>query len=189
MTEKGRRELAAMVIAPYMAIATFLISKSRRIGGNQFRHQCATRAILIDYGYTDAVLHKAALVHDIIEDLEGFNQDLIRTADADGKRVLELVLEVTRAPGETKPDFLTRIRTRGSEKARILKVADRLSNMHDMGIVSRPDFIERYCDETENFIFPMAAGVDQDMLRELRDLVASRRDVLSMMRPVLVCAV
>jgi GTP pyrophosphokinase len=179
LTEEGRKKLEAMVFASYMALATFLISKSRRMGGNQFRHQLATWAILIDYGVIDSVLLKAALVHDIIEELPDFNQDLIRFADADGEQVLKLVLEVSRVPGETKADFLTRILERGSRNARILKVADRLSNMHDLGIASSPDFIERYCNETEKFIFPMAAGVDRDMLRELRDLVASRRGILS----------
>lgn len=183
LTEEGREGLANMNIAPYMALATFLISISRQMGGNQFRHQCATRAILIDYGFIDSVLHKAALVHDIIEDLPGFNRDLIRFADAEGEQVLQLVLEVTREPGEPKPAFLSRILQHGSWNARVLKVADRLSNMYDLGIAAPLAFIERYCAETEKFIFPMAEGVDRDMLRELQDLVASRRAILAMMQP------
>jgi GTP pyrophosphokinase len=171
-----------MITAPYIALSTFLISVGRHAAGNQFRHQCETRAILIDYGYIDSVLHKAALVHDLIEDLPGFNRDLIRFADGEGGQVLELVLEVSKTPEESKSDFLSRILHCGSRNARILKVADRLSNMHDLGFVSPVTFIERYCNETEEFMFPMAAGVDRDMLRELKDLVESRRNILKTMQ-------
>jgi len=85
LNDEGRSRLAAMTTAPYMALATYLISVSRMAAGNQFRHQCETRSILIDYGYVDSVLHKAALTHDLIEDLPGFNHDLLRFADAEGE--------------------------------------------------------------------------------------------------------
>jgi GTP pyrophosphokinase len=183
LTEESRKKLADMITASYMALSTFLIDKSRWAGGNQFRHQLATRAILIDYGFIDSALHKAALVHDIIEDIPGFNKDLIRYADFEGEKVLQLVLEVTRLTGESKEDFLNRILSRGSLNARTLKVADRISNMHDLGLVSSPEFIKRYCDETEKFIFPMAEGVDKDMAREIHDQVASRRTILVTKQP------
>ena len=183
LTEEGRKKLGTMVTAPYMKLATFLISKPRKMVGNQFRHQCETRTILIDYGYIDSVLHKAALIHDILEEIPDFNRDLIRrNADSEGPQVLDLVLEVTRKQGETKADFLTRLFLHGSLNARTLKAADRISNMKDLGLVSDPDFIERYCTETEEFVFPIAAKVDRDMLRELDDLVKSRRAILPMLR-------
>jgi len=96
--------------------------------------------------------------------------------------VYRLVLEVSRRPGESKGVFLSRILTEGSREARLLKVADRLSNMHDLGLVSDPGFIERYCNETEEYIFPMASEVDADMLTELQDLVVSRRSLLQWIR-------
>ena len=64
--------------------------------------------------------------------------------------------EVTRKEGESKKEFLCRILDEGSQKAKILKCADRISNMISLGYVTDPKFIERYCDETEFFLLPMA---------------------------------
>ncbi|MDR2501345.1 MAG: hypothetical protein LBD37_09775 [Treponema sp.] len=182
LTTEGRDKLANMISAPYLGLATYLISVSRRSSGNQFRHQCNTRAIIIDYGYIDSVLLKASLVHDILEDIPEFNQDLLLNADFEGPQVFQLVLEVTRRPEEDKTAFLRRITEQGSKNAKILKCCDRISNMHDMGFVSNEAFIERYCNETEQFVLPMAALVDSDMVRELTDLIKSRREMLAILR-------
>jgi GTP pyrophosphokinase len=180
MTEEKRQILANMVTAPYVALATMLIPKARKSSGNQFRHQVETRAILIDYGYVNAVLHKAALTHDLIEDLEGFDTDLLKNADSDGTAVYELVMEVTRNKGEEKRDFLRRIHEQGSWNAKLIKCADRISNMIALGLGLNTDqsFIKRYCDETEEFVLPIARAVDRDMGTELTDLIDSRRRLL-----------
>jgi GTP pyrophosphokinase len=158
-----------------------LICKGRKSSGNQFRHQVETRTILIDYGYVDAILHKAALVHDLIEDLEGFDVNLIINADEDGLAVYNLVLEVTRLKGEPKNDFLRRIYERGSWNAKLVKCADRISNMIalGLGLNTEREVIHRYCQETEDYILPIAQLVDHDMYTELADLVSSRRKLLT----------
>ena len=50
--------------------------------------------------------------------------------------------------------------------------------MISLGFVTSPEFIERYCDETEFFIFPIALEVDYNMYQELINLVISRRQYL-----------
>ncbi|MDR1443987.1 MAG: hypothetical protein LBI94_03825 [Treponema sp.] len=182
MTEEKRQILATMVTAPYVALATMLIPKARKSSGNQFRHQVETRAILIDYGYIDAILHKAALTHDIVEDLEDFDAGLLKNADIDGPAVYNLVMEVTRQKGESKPDFLRRIYERGSWNAKLIKCADRISNMIALGLGLNTEqaFIKRYCEETEEFILPIARAVDRDMCIELTDLIKSRRRLLGL---------
>jgi (p)ppGpp synthase/HD superfamily hydrolase len=176
--------LRQAVLAPYIQIATALIGKPRRCGGNMFRHQMDTLGILIDYGYVDHILLKAAVIHDLIEDDPGVRTEQI-TSLPDGPQVLGLVLEVSRAPSETKADFLTRIRSLGSQNAKVLKVADRLSNMIGLGLVTDLSFIKRYILETALYVHPIADEIDQNMARELRDLISSRMDLLSQ-RPVLV---
>ena len=135
MSEQQMQQLADMRLAPYMQLATGLIGKERHAGGNMFRHQMDTLAILIDYGYIDSVLLKASIVHDTVEDIEGFDKNLIIHADSDGPDVLEIVLEVTRRQNEDKKQFLRRILDYGSQKAKILKCADRISNMISLGYV------------------------------------------------------
>jgi len=93
--------------------------------------------------------------------------------------VYDLVLQVSRSPQETKATFLTRIRESGSKNAKILKCADRISNMISLGFVMNTEFIARYTEETVNYIYPIAADVNKDMLSELESLVASRRKYMA----------
>ena len=157
------QKLSDMRLAPYMQLATGLIGKARHAGGNMFRHQMDTLAILIDYGYIDSVLLKASIVHDTVEDIP---------------EVLDLVMEVTRRSNEDKRAFLHRILDTGSQKAKILKCADRISNMISLGYVTDPKFIERYCDETEFFLLPMSLEIDFNMYQELINLIMTRRRYL-----------
>ncbi len=178
MDKKSMLQLNGIYLAPYMQLATELIGKARHAGGNMFRHQIDTMGILIDYGYIDSVLLKAATVHDVIEDIEGFDHNRIINVDEDGEDVYRLVLEVTKRQGEDKKAFLRRIIEQGSQKAKVLKCADRISNMISLGFVTDPKFIERYCDETEYFILPLAIEVDFNMYQELINLIITRRKYL-----------
>ena len=56
MNKTAMLRLKRMHLAPYIQLATSLIGKPRRSGGNMFRHQLDTMAILIDYGYIDSVV-------------------------------------------------------------------------------------------------------------------------------------
>ena len=178
MDKDAMIRLKNMQIAPYIQLASVLIGKPRRSGGNMFRHQIDTMGILMDYGYIDSILLKASVIHDLLEDAPEIDRDAILSIDDEASEVYKLVLEVTRRPIETKMVFLQRIRDFGSSRARVLKSADRISNMISLGYVTDVDFIRRYTDETENYVFPIAKLSDLRMLSELEDLVATRRDYL-----------
>ena len=179
MNTEQMQQLSGLRLAPYIQVATLLIGKSREGGGNMFRHQVDTMSILIDYKYIDSVLLKASLVHDLLEDIPDFNHNTLLSIDVDSHAVYSLVQEVSRRQNESKPDFLTRIKEKGSRYAKILKVADRISNMISLGFVNNLEFVERYINETEKYLIPIAAEVEQNMLIELNDLVASRRKYLN----------
>ena len=167
--------LAQMVIAPYLQKATALRGVKRYVGGNQFRHMFATLAILIDYHYMDAVLLKASVIHDLVEDVKCTSYDEIRAIDADGPEVLKLVLEVTRKKPETKEEFLKRILDTGSENAKVLKCADRISNLTDLHPdIFDKEYIRNMISDTRKWVVPMAAQVNKDMLFELEDLIRRR---------------
>jgi len=183
MTTEEMLRLKGTFMAPYMQLATALIGKTREGGGNMFRHQFDTMATLIDYGYIDSVLLKASIVHDLFEDVPDFNRNLLLQVDFESADVYELVMQVTRMPEETKPQFLTRILETGSRQAKVLKVADRISNMIALGFVVNTDFIHRYTEETVQYIFPIAEEVDKSMLSELKSLVNSRQKYLSAIIP------
>jgi len=176
MTTEEMLRLKSTFLAPYIQLATALIGKTREGGGNMFRHQLDTMATLIDYGYIDSVLLKASIVHDLIEDVPEFNRNILLQLDFESPAVYDLVMEVTRQPDENKPAFLTRILNTGSHSAKILKVADRISNMIALGFVTNAEFIRRYTEETVKYVFPIAEQVDNAMLSELQSLVDSRRE-------------
>lgn len=178
MTTEQMRMLSGMHLAPYIQVATWLIGYSREGGGNMFRHQLDTMSILIDYKYIDSILLKASLVHDVLEDIPEFNHNILLSIDSESHAVYELVMEVSRRNGESKPDFLTRIHETGSYNAKILKVADRISNMISLGFVNNLEFVERYTKETEKYLLPIAQEVNQDMFTELTHLIESRKKYL-----------
>lgn len=172
--------LENLVLAPYILKATALIGVRRKGGGNQFRHSFATLGILLDYKYfNNSVLLKAALLHDLLEDLPETKVDEIRGIDSESPKVVELVLEVTRQKTETKPDYLNRVLTSSSQNAMVLKCADRISNLTDLHLDTHTtEKISDYMDQTEKYVFPMAKRVNRNMLIELTDLVQKRREIV-----------
>ncbi len=180
MSQESMLKLKGLTLAPYIQLSIALIDKPRKCLGNIFRHQHATFCILIDYGYTDHILLKASIIHDLIEDIPDFDRNRIIELE-DGQAVLDLVLEVSKRPGERKDTFLRRIKDGGSYNAKVLKCADRISNLYDLGFVSDKKFLQKYLDESEKHILPMAEEVNQFMVIEIKDLIKTRALILERM--------
>jgi len=179
-------KLKNIVLAPYIIKATALIGKKRGVGGNQFRHAMATMAILLDYKlFDDYILLKASVIHDLLEDVPETNEFEIRIIDGQADKVLELVKEVTRPEWMPKADYLKKILDHGSYNAKLLKCADRISNLTDLHRDIQSDQkISSYLDETEKYVIPMAQQVNMDMLIELTDLVRRRRQFLKIIEEI-----
>jgi GTP pyrophosphokinase len=179
------QSLRDLTLAPYIVKAMALIGVRRRGGSNMFRHQLSTMAILLDYKVLDPIVLKAAVIHDLFEDaadMPGVTKTEIIQLDSDGPDVYALVMEVTirtvDGVREHKADYLLRIMTSGSNRARTLKLADRISNLTALGFVHDAAFVKRYLAETQAYILPYAQQVNADMFRELSDLVANREERL-----------
>lgn len=173
-------KLRSLILAPYLIKATALIGNARHVGGNQFRHAFATLGILLDYKYfSNPVLLKASVVHDLFEDIPSTDRSILRNLDSDGRKVTHLVLELTKDENESKATYLKRLLETGSKNAKILKVADRISNLTDVNrSIFSDNKITQHLDETEKYVLPMAQQVNQDMVRELTDLIKKRRKML-----------
>jgi (p)ppGpp synthase/HD superfamily hydrolase len=181
------RTLGGITMAPYIVKAMALIGVRRRSGSNMFRHQISTMGILLDYKIVDPVMLKAAVIHDLFENalgLPGVTREEISRIDEDGPAVYDLVMEVTirtvDGVREPKADYLLRLMQTGSPRARLLKLADRISNITALGFVHDVAFVKRYLRETRSCILPYAASVNADMFRELSDLVENRSQLLSL---------
>jgi GTP pyrophosphokinase len=182
--------LSNITLAPYIVKAMALIGVRRRGGSNMFRHQIITMGILLDYKIIDPVLLKAAVIHDLFEDaptMPGVSEEEIRKIDSDGPAVYDLVMEVTirvvDGIKEPKSEYLLRIMQSGSPRARVLKLADRISNITSLGFVHDVAFVKKYLQETRSYVLPHAEAVNADMYRELTDLVENRAQMLRLMVP------
>ena len=182
------RTLGNITLAPYIVKAMALIGVRRRGGSNMFRHQISTLGILLDYKIIDAVLLKAAVIHDLFEDahaMPGVTEEEITRIDADGPAVYRLVMEMTirvvDGVREPKSAYLLRIMQCGSPRATVLKLADRISNLTALGFVHDVAFVRRYLQETRDYILPWAASVNPNMFLELSDLVENREEMLRKM--------
>jgi (p)ppGpp synthase/HD superfamily hydrolase len=183
--EDLEKRLSGMTLAPYIFKAMALIGVRRRAGSNMFRHQISTMGILLDYKLIDPVLLKASVIHDLFENalgLPGVSREEIVSIDQDGQAVYDLVMEVTirviDGIREPKSVYLTRVMKSVSPKAKILKLADRISNLISLGFVHEEAFVRRYLAETREHILPYAEQINADMFRELSDLVTDREQKL-----------
>ncbi len=181
------KELGSITLAPYIFKAMALIGVQRKAGGNMFRHQLATMAILLDYKLIDPILLKAAVIHDLFEDashLPGVTRGEIERLDCDGPAVYSLVMEVTQSKingvKESKSAYLRRIMESGSGRAKTLKLADRISNLYALGFVHEEPFVRKFLKETREFILPYAEAINKNMYREISDLLADREAKLAL---------
>ena len=180
MDNNEKDQLAAMVLAPYIQKAYALIGVRRYSGGNQFRHCMATMSILLDYHYIDAVMLKTAVIHDLFEDFESATPEEIRSiGDADVEEVITLTLELTKPRMEGKAAYYERLLNHGSEKARIIKCADQISNLTDLHIDTFSfEKTRNRIRLAEKYIVPMAGKVNPFMQRELEDMIETRKAYL-----------
>ncbi len=182
MENSEKVELEKMVLAPYIQKSTALRGKYRFVGGNQFRHAISTFAILLDYHYVDPILLKASIIHDVFEDSKSVTPNEIINLDSDGPEVYKLVMEVTRKMEETKDQYLERVLIIGSKKAKILKCADRISNLTDLhSDIFDKQFVHKYIEETKKWVLPMAKEINENMLIELKDIIRRREANLKVM--------
>lgn len=181
MTTKRMVMLSQTVLAPYVYIsATALRGKFRASSSTSFRHAMHVLSILINYGVSSPILLKAALVHDILNEVVDFDPSNISDADSDGPLVLKLVQEISRdKSNESKDDFLRRIAKTGSQEAKILISASRIDTLEDLGFSTDRNFIKKYCAQTECFVLGMALDVNYSMYLEMLHLMASRVRFLS----------
>lgn len=185
MNDDLTQKLAGITLAPWIQKASALRGVPRKTGGNQFRHAFSTLGILIDYQKIDAVLLKAAIIHDLFEDSKKINIEFLKneftTIDDDGEAVYALAQEVTQDKKvyRDKGLFLKKILEEGSVNAKILKCADRISNLTDLNhdIFNRHDMLKTL-EDTRKYILPMARQVDDNMYTELNDLIRHREAIL-----------
>jgi GTP pyrophosphokinase len=94
---------------------------------------------------------------------------------------MEVTIRSVDGVRESKAAYLERVMTEASRRARLLKLADRISNLTALGFVHDAEFVRRYILETRAHVLPHARVVNADMYRELSDLVESRERLVRLL--------
>jgi len=99
-------------------------------------HPHAVANILLDYGYTNARLLAAAYLHDVLEDTDVSRQELVREFGIDVVRIVDQLTNVgpRGRSFEEKHAQLQQHARQMTGEAKLIKLADRLSNLRDMHV-------------------------------------------------------
>lgn len=125
-----------------------------------------------ELGQRDVELLIAALNHDVVEDSEHVDEELI--ASRFGQRIAGIVLDVTKqkAPSESKAArdraYLDRLPDLPLE-SRLLKLADRIDNLRSVPLAADREKAERYLEVTRDSFVPLALATDPTATRLLQE--------------------
>lgn len=139
-------------------------------GSPYIEHPVRVAAILWDeLGHRDDLdLLVAALTHDVLEDCEWLERQVL--ASAFGERVARLVDDVTKeaVPVERKQErdraYLDRLPGLSLD-SRLLKLADRIDNLRSVLLANDPAKAQRYLEVSRAEFIPLALATDQSAAR------------------------
>ena len=146
-----------------VAFATLRHGDQTRPAGEPYLEHLleATRVLVEAVGVTDADVLRAAVLHDVVEDMDC---TLAEVRDRFGERTAVLVDWVTKPPRpegqsreEARAAYLDRLAHAPDDAAILVKLADRLSNVQRLDTHPRPAKAAAYYDETVRLILPLAA--------------------------------
>ena len=174
-------EGALLIAKAYETSKNAFRGVKRKRGERYFEHCRMVAVILMDIvKVADVDLVIAALLHDVVEDVDGWN--LARIETEFGPRVSALVGAVT-MPAGSFPDRDARIHafheqiSNGPDGAWKIKLADRLHNLSTASSLSG-EAQRRMIDETRK-IYLGRAETANILHRELREVIALREKELT----------
>lgn len=128
----------------------------RRGGAEYLVHPLRVCCYLISLGFKDDILLSAALLHDVIEDVEYIRNDPKKIVKEFGisQEVLDLILLVTKTKEVSEESYYTHIR--GSINALLIKLSDRCNNVSTLQCFTR-EKMQKYIDETQMYILPLCS--------------------------------
>lgn len=129
-------------------------------------HLSAVSAVLSRFGIVDESLHKAAWLHDVVEDTPTKIEEVKALF---GEAVADLVHRVTNEPGKNRKERHenTYPKIFASDDAITLKLADRIANT-EQSIKDNGDLLEMYKKEYPDFKYMLfKPGSHDEMWRHL----------------------
>lgn len=149
----------------------YMISKhagQKRMGGEDYATHPIAVAKLITTKNFGEDMEIAALFHDLLEDTDATEQDILLHSN---QAVLDAVKLLTKYKGYNMDDYLKGIAA--NPIALMVKLADRVHNLQS-ATVATPKFKEKYITETKQHYLPLSQGTpfQQEMETAYMNLVA-----------------
>ena len=119
-------------------------------------HPIEVAKILERYGASKEI-QAIGLLHDILEDTNGTYEEIKGLIGEEGAKIVTIL---TKEKGYKEEDYIQRIAE--NEKAKIVKLADRIHNLKDSIHASIP-FQKRYIQETKNYYLELAKGSNMEL--------------------------
>lgn len=137
-------------------------------------HLAAVSAVLSRFGIVDENLHKAAWLHDVVEDTP---TKLEEVKTLFGPVVADLVHRVTNGPGKNRKERHenTYPKIFASDDAITLKLADRIANT-EQSIKDNGDLLQMYIKEYPDFKYMLFKPGSHDEMWLHLDKLVSRSD-------------
>lgn len=148
-------------------------------------HPIVVAETLARFGITDLVTLQAAILHDTIEDTESTAEEIEQLFGAEVRQVVMEVTDDKGLPKHQRKEDQVRHATSLSRRARLIRIADKISNVHDI-LYSPPaewpldwrlgyiDWTERVVDACRGTHPELEAFYDQLLLQVRRSLAEPR---------------
>lgn len=143
------------------------LGQYRKHGENYIVHPLRVVEILREKGIEDEEVLMAGLFHDLLEDTDASEEEILSYGSP---RVLELVRLLSKEKAFVMEEYIDRIYR--DEDARLIKLADRLSNLEDSFRLRNLKFLERYIKDTEDNFEKMCKETvfEEELRRSLESL-------------------
>ena len=128
------------------------LGQTRKGGQPYITHPIAVAEILRDWGHGEET-QIAGLFHDLLEDTDASEEDILRLG---GEKVLRAVKLVTKTPGYVMAEYMAGIRA--DEMALLVKAADRLHNLRCAPEASE-EFRRKYIAESRQWYMDLCPEI------------------------------
>lgn len=131
--------------------------QTRKQGTPYYLHPFSVCQILKEYGFSKDY-QIAGLGHDLLEDTQTTKDEIRKMTN---RRITKTIVLVTKEENYQMKQYMSRIRHH--KMARIVKLADRIHNLQEVGMADL-EFQIRYLKETEKYFIKLAKGTKLEKL-------------------------
>ena len=150
----------------------------KRIGGDDFiMHPVSVCTLLIEKGITDPATLISALYHDLLEDTDATEQEILEHCTFDnseeeialGREVIRVVKAVTKVKGYVAVDYIGGIK---QERERHVKLADRVHNLRS-ALVADEKKRRKYIRGSIEYFIEMSKGTifEKEIVEGIQNLI------------------